>query len=345
MAGYPGISVAIVTARDNEHTTYETWRSIRNAFLRGDATWVDGDRSLPLGTDGRRNKYLSSELGAILAACLGTPAEHHVEYQLRALALQTQPPDHVFIVSRLPEPEGWSDRWPNIPWEPPIVSAQELELHPAAAAASLGFPGLRQAKMSLGCTDKNTALVRCETEHLIVLDDCCLPSFGLVETAAKACARQRVLFLQHRQLYLPTAERSQIEVGDANTDLERGHIALGIWAAPIDYFLTINGWNTTLDGQRGGLDTELKQRLNILAQMRGIEYETSPDARVFEVEHTYPWGLADTHDDAEAPSGYRAPGPALSKIRDAVQAALEEERYAESIEEEEDSEEKDGDDA
>jgi hypothetical protein len=332
----PGITVAIVTARDNEDTTYDTWRDLRNAFLRGDDTWTHGSIKLPLGTPERRNKHLCGEFGALLTACLATPAEHHVEYQLRALTLQTRPPEHVFVVSRLPEPEGFSDRWPGVQWESPMLSPRELELAPEAAAAPLGFEdGLRPRRRSLGCTDKNTTLLLCRTEHMVVLDDCCLPSPGLVEVAYHACERRSVLFLRHRQLYLPTLERATLEVGDANTDLENGHVAMGIWAAPIRYFLAINGWNTELDGQRGGLDVELKQRLDIFARMKEIEYETSPYARVYELEHTYPWGKENHHDDVTQPTGYRAPGPSLTQIREAVQTCLKREDDAEEEDDEE----------
>lgn len=331
------ISVAIVTARENEHTSYGRWRSLSQAFLSGKSEWTDPSNEsivVPLGGPNRRLKHLGGEFGALLAACLSDEAEHHVEYQLRALALQTMKPERVFVVSRNPEPEGFCDRWPGVAWEQPMMSVRELDLNPVSSAM---FPSLRPCKESLGCTDKNTTLLLCRTDHLIVLDDCCLPGFGMVESALDACMKGHVFFLQHRQMYLPTVDRPGIEIGESNTNLSEGHIAMGIWAAPIKHFLAINGWNTELDGQRGGLDQELKMRLDVFARMKGIEYSSSPYARVYELEHTYPWGSVSRWEPPEIPPGYRAPGPSLSEIRAAVQHEL-------TIEEIEDAEEEEGED-
>lgn len=321
-----GITVAIVTGRRNEDCRYEEWRSLRNAFLSGRPEWVrEGVPPLDLGAPQRRHPYLGGEFGAVMTTVFaGEPPPHHTGYQVRALALQTRLPDEVLIVSRGHDPnEDWDlDGWPfPVRRLEPLISPRELELHPELCGMHLSTAP-RSTKDSFGCSDKNTALVACRTENMIMLDDCCLAGPGLVEAALAACTDRKVLFIRHRQLRLPTAESPVLAVADANDNLEQAHTVLGIWAAPISVFLAINGWNTDLDEQRGGLDAELKQRLDNYARMADIEYVVDPVARVYEIEHDYPWGM--TRNDDPAPAvGYGAPGPSLRKIRDAIQPWLD----------------------
>jgi len=337
-----GVTVAIVTARQNTDTTYDKWRELRSRVLGAEA--------------GPDFHHVNGEFKALVAACLGSEARSHVEYQLRALALQTVKPSRVLIVSRHPYPEiPFDDRRDrdafqevipdellsvnyglNVRWVEPLYSTYELERAPFSAATHL----TRQARStagSFGCSDKNTALVLCRTKHLVMLDDCCLPGFGLVEAALKACSQGKVLLLKHKAFYLPTAERTSVEMSDANTDLDVGHIVFGVFAAPVQFLVDINGWNTKLDGQRGGLDECLKLRMDRYVKMRELEYVLDPAATVYEVEHGYPWPKEELSPDWQAlvPEGYKAPGPNLHPIRDYVQAALAAEE-AEDAKEEED---------
>jgi hypothetical protein len=335
-----GLTVAIVTARRNSDTTYPTWVSLRKAFLAGKRTWTMGDVEVDLGEPNRRCRYLGGEWGAVMTSCLADPADHHVQFQLRALELQTRPPDDVLIISRVPCSNlryGGS----LLAGVEPMLSPAELEDDPPTSMT--GFFGLRNNKVSRGCSDKNTVLALCQTEYLLVLDDCCLPGPGLVEAAYEACSEGKILLLGHRKLYLPTREQPTVRVADLNTDLENAR-AFGIWAMPLEYILAINGWNVALDGQRDALDLELKVRMDRYAATREIEYAVHPAAKVYEIEHENPWVDPEEPIDWQerCPDGWRAPGPDLAKLR------VEIERRAEStiaeIREDADGEEEDEED-
>jgi len=317
------VSVAIVTARRDEDTTYEEWRSLRKAFLAGASSWGE------LDLQGPSRKVLTGEFGGLLMACLGSPARHHVEYQLRALALQTTPPDEVLIVSRRKVPPELCDGWPfpvNI--SEPLLSEAELRLVPNAAVSLLFEDELRCTEHSFGCADKNTAVVLARSPNLVMLDDCCLPGPGLVEAVHDTvCKDGCILMLRHRQLY------RTLEVADANEDLAVGHVVFGIFASPVKYLLDVNGWNQALDGQRSGLDAELKLRMDRYTRMREVSYVTHPAARVYEIEHSYPWGSAPG--EWEEATGYKAPGPDLAALREAAQAILQKEDDDARAEEEE----------
>jgi hypothetical protein len=314
-----GITVAIVTARANEHTSYKQWRSLRNAFLSGQPEWhTEGLPPIALGDPDRRNKYLSGEFGALLGACLATPAKHHhIEYQLRALELQTRRPDHVMIISRVPWPGNLLPRWSRgeVSWIEPMVSTRELEAWPESAFT---YFENRRTDLSFGCNDKNTAIVACRTPYLIMLDDCCLPGFGLVEAGMKACEENHVMLFGHRKVYLPSQDNPNLAIADANFTLQDKRGVFGIWAAPVEHLLAINGFNTALDTSRGGLDEELKLRMDRYMQMRSLGYTTHSSARVYEIEHEHPWDTTDRDWQELCPDGFWAPGPNLKSIREAV---------------------------
>ena len=314
-----GLTVAIVSARTEVDTSYAQWYKLRRAFLNGERYWFGMD----LGPPERRCPSLGGEFGAVLSACLAWPAVMHFEFQLRALALQTYVPDEILLVVRGHGPdEELLSRWPAnlapLTWTEPMISAAELDEQPALGMAHItDVP--RRRDVSRGCADKNTAIVMCQTKHLLVLDDCCLPGPGVVQAAYDACQAGRVFLPQHRQLYLPTAEQPSIRYADANTGPD-SHIVMGICAAPLEYFLAINGWNTKLDGQRTALDEELKVRMDRYLQMRETEYAFCQTSRVYEFEHGYPWNPAmqDENWRRHLPAGFVAPGPSLQAIRDTV---------------------------
>jgi hypothetical protein len=299
------MTVAIITARENSDTHYDRWREWYLNYIR----------------EGGNSKNVNLEMMSTFTV-LTHPAHCHVEYQLRALQNQTRRPDEVLVVSRIPF--TYETSWGGwVSWAEPILSAREVRENPLSGllchADLEDVPGRRQRSVPMGCSDKNTALLLCRTEYLLVLDDCCLPGPGLVEAAYRACSEGKVFLPAHRQLYLPTADRPYIEIADANTDLVCGHLVMGIWAAPVIYFLDINGWNTDLDGKRGGLDQELKIRMDRYLEMRDGDYAISSRARVYEIGHEYPWGNEPSGEWMEkVPSGYLAPGPSLKKLRQEI---------------------------
>jgi len=299
------ITVGIVTARKNEDTTYAAWRKLGLDFLRG--AW--------------RDPVMTGEWAALVASLRCFPPElHHVEHQLHALALQTRVPDEVIVVDRCfgaaaKLPPG--RKWPfKVFWAQPLV-------WPMEAAAGVTTP--RARTVCYGCADKNTIIALCQTEHLLVLDDCCVPGFALVEKALKVCESGRILLPQHRQLYLPKDGRAAASA-DSNTG-PGGHDVFGVWAMPLEFILNVNGLDTVnVDGKRGADDRDLKARMDLAS----VVYAYEPMARMYEVQHTYPW--AGPEHDALAflyPTQSVAPGPSLRAIREAVQnAGTEEARLA-----------------
>ena len=319
-----GITVVIVTARDDEDTTYPLWHSLRNAFLDGREFWVNPENKVEMPLDARARKLLGGEFGALLTACLADPAPRHVDYQIRALGLQTRDPDDVIVISRVHPPGHYEIADQEVTFFEPMVSPGELDDNPLSGLLiHPQFKDLvqrRKRNISFGCADKNTALLVCGTRYLLVLDDCCLPGPGLVEAAYEVCEAGDVFLPTHRQWYLPTVERPYLEHADSNTS-EEGHQVMGIWGAPLQYFLAINGWNTDLDTQRGGLDAELKIRMDRYLKMRERGYQYRPHTKVYELQHTYPWADTDKTRKWEdfIPSGCLAPGPNLKELHEEVQ--------------------------
>ena len=319
---YPSVTVAIVTARKNSHTSYNRWRQVRADFLS------------------RRfqHKLLNGEFGALLAVALRHDAAHHVDYQLNALAAGVELPDEIVIVDR--EATTRDFRRPvqepglliPVRRTPPMLSLKELEVHPAAAIVGNN----RGTSVSLGCSDKNTAIVLCRTDVLVMLDDCCLPSFGLVAAVREHFSRCKtiVMPLAHRQLYLraaspygtvPDPQPWQLEHSDANwseiveqltpANARVRRRVFGVWAMPTALVRDdLNGYNTLLDGFRGGDDAELLERTDrFLTEMHGT-YVFDPRTRLYEIEHEMPWQqpsqeMPDWH--GFCPGGWRAPGASL----------------------------------
>lgn len=313
----PKITVAIVTARKTEDTHYDKWVEVRKAFL---------NREL-------KSKHFNGEFGALLAAVLDEKLDDHIEYQLRALEKGTRRPDRIIIVDRSRDDLAgaqyidFCDSQDTAIMVEPLVSAQELEMVPASSlTCSLGK---RSNKFPMGCNDKNTAIALCETEYLLMLDDCCLPGFGLVEAAFQACEENKILLVSHQQMYIKS---QAIEVAQANwpvSDVPTSYDVdnakqlrrvFGVWAMPLSHILAVNGFNTTLDGYRGGLDLELVERMDRYVKAQGLSYLISPNARIYEIGHEMPW-KKESRDDADWISklppgwGFKAPGPSLKKIR------------------------------
>jgi len=316
----PRITVAIATGRGIDDTHYYKWMRIRRAFL---------DREL-------QSKHLNGEFGALLAAVLDEKLDYHIEYQIRALEKGTRAPDRIIIVDRVKEDLGGMEYYGGEGRDiivAPMMSARELELMPASALS--GPLDRRSNKVSMGCSDKNTAIALCETEYLLMLDDCCLPGFGLVEAAYRACEAGHILLVGHQQMYVEEAlewSDTKIEVSQANwtTALDEYTVdaakenrrVFGVWAMPLSHALAVNGFNTRLDGDRGGLDLELLERMDRYATATGLEYEVSPNARIYEIGHDHPWAPKKETNSDEAwrehlPAGwdFKAPGPALKDIR------------------------------
>jgi hypothetical protein len=319
----PKITVAIATGRATEDTHYEKWMEVRRAFL---------DREL-------QSKHLNGEFGALLAAVLDEKLDYHIEYQMRALDKGTRQPDRILIVDRNRDDIGGAEYIDdfNSPGRgmvvEPMVSPRELELMPEATMGTC--LSKRSNKLSMGCADKNTAIALCETEFLLMLDDCCLPGFGLVEAAYRACEKNLILLVGHQQMYLERAEEwedTKVEVAQANWDgyneytseeVKQLRRVFGVWAMPLSHILAVNGFNTTLDGDRGGLDLELLERMDRYVKAQDLRYATSHCARIYEIGHEHPWkkasrDAADWREKLPDGWGFKAPGPSLKEIRKAA---------------------------
>lgn len=332
----PEITVAICTARESKDTHYEKWMSIRRAFL---------NRKI-------KSKHLNGEFGALLASVLDEQLDYHIEYQVRALEKGTRRPDRIIIVDRVKEMSTGMEYWGedgDAVIIRPMMSLKELEVTPGSALApSLDY---RSNKVSMGCNDKNTAIALCETEFILMLDDCCLPGFGLVEAAYQACESNNVLLVGHQQMYVESDknskdwENSRFEVSQANwlekktvlsvNEAKQLRRVFGVWAMQLSHILAVNGFNTALDGDRAGLDVELMERMDRYMQASDVKYEINPAARIYEIGHSHPWvpwrkkeatkedkddGIELVHDDRWRELlpegwGFKSPGPNLKEIR------------------------------
>jgi hypothetical protein len=337
-----GLTVAITTARFGDEIRYAAWGELARDVLAGR----------------RKDPYVSGEWLS-LCASLGCfpPVLHHVMYQLRALALQTRLPDKVIVVDRTlgqkehtsRELEGMLDEEDlpfDVLWTQPQVGADELARAPhlalqsmqVSSEASIELLPERKRDVPYGNADKNTALVLCPTEWLLMLDDSIIPGYALCETAAKTCERDEILLIGHRALYLPTLERDSVEVANSHWHVgAQDNRVFGIFASPLKYLLAVNGFNTALDGRRGQWDIELRQRMNLYAQNVGIEFVQSEAARTYEVEHDYPWKQA-PRCEVDTPTTWRAAGPDLKKMNHAARLDLQRGNYAQQPTEEDDQE-------
>jgi len=312
------ITVAICTAREINNTHYYKWMNTRRAFL---------NREL-------QSKHFNGEFGALVSAVLDEKLDYHVDYQIRALEKGTRMPDRIIIVDRAkndgPGMEYYDDDGTTVIVKP-MISPRELELLPGSALC----PALdkRSNTVSFGCNDKNTAIALCETEYLLMLDDCCLPGFGLVEAAYRACEANHILLVSHQQMYVEEMAQSYtIEVAQANwhhekicykvDEAKQTRRVFGVWAMQLSHLLAVNGFNTLLDGDRAGLDLELLERMDRYAQASGLEYEINPAARIYEIGHDHPWAKnkeSKTDDEWRVflPDGwgFKAPNQSLKSIR------------------------------
>ena len=349
------ITVAIVTARDDGATTYAKWRAFRQAFLSRRSYQADGKEYSV------QSKYLRGEFGALLAVSFATPMElrsaiehHHVDHQVIALEAGTEMPEKILAVNRLERFQeiGRDVAYPHVRWVQPLLSPLEIERQPELLISPMVAALPRAVDVSYGCSDKNTAIVLCQTDGLVMLDDCCLPSFGLVETARQVCREGNVLLIGHRKVFLPTEERPELDVAEANwteqpqtltvDEAKRLRRVFGIWAMPLQLALELNGYNTKLDGFRGSDDIELLERMDrYMTQHTRLRYVVHPAARVYEIEHGNPWSDGEVKDWTElCPKGWswKAPGSSLAALRDAAM------RFAPKPEEDADDEDEDDED-
>lgn len=345
------VTVAIVTARANKQTSFEKWHRVRDAFL----------------SRGCQHKLLNGEFGALLAGALAQPAEHHVCYQLRALALGTRLPDKVLIVDRLASSPlhvsslaAWGNyspqhvqRFEELQWCPPMLSAKELELYPETALPNAKRP----TGTSFGCSDKDTAIAMCDTDVLVMLDDCCLPGFGLVEAVRDYFGYPKrdvpqVMPLGHRKVYLEGFEWNmpasvawkhwKLNNTDANCVALPGadpaapmtlsvaaarqqRRVLGVWAMPMRIIRDqLNGYNTLLDGDRAALDEELMERCDRYLMASDGMYVFDSRARLYEIEHDMPWKDQPRADWKELcpKEGWRAPGASLKGMFESTRGAV-----------------------
>jgi hypothetical protein len=319
----PTLCVAIVTARDNQHTSYDRWRELRAAFLDRRGAFDD----LPLWDNAGRcaQAPLVGEFGALLTACLNAPVKYsHIEYQLRALALQTRLPDDVLVISRYRWPDLLSEGPEGARWFPPMLGDREAADYPLSRLAT-ALEVSRARPVSYGCADKNTALVLNRCDYVLFLDDCCLPSPGTVAAAYDVCATGNVLLLGHQKVSFDAAG---LRVSTSNWDPEAFSTernVFGIFAAPMELIIGVNGWNTQLDGGVADLDVELKYRMDCYLRMRERRYVVSRAARVYEIDHETPWahGSPTAWRPAEG-AGYPvcAPGVNLRELRTAALAEM-----------------------
>lgn len=342
-----GLTVAVTTARHNDEIRYPAWGELAREALLGKL----------------RDSYMTGEWLALCAAlrCF-PPVQHHVFHQLRALALGTRLPDHVLVIDRTlgDRDHDWAameqaldeEDYPfEVTWVQPQVGPAELAAYPHLSmhgavcmlpGPSWSFLPRRDRSVPYGNSDKNTALLLCKTDWLMMLDDSILPGFGLCSHAARVCEQGRILLIGHRALYLPTAERNDIEVSNSNwrVGAQDGRV-FGIWAMPLKYMLGVNGFNVNLDGQRGQWDVELRHRMDMYVDnVGGVEYEIVDGARSYEVEHDYPWQQAPRSSDAwrtdAGTTSWHAPGPKLKTMREAIHKDLQRGNYAAEEDEDED---------
>jgi len=176
-------------------------------------------------------------------------------------------------------------------------------------------------------------LRRMARDWLLMLDDSILPGFALCEHAMRTCEQGKILLIGHRALYLPTDDRDHVEAANSNwrVGAQDGRV-FGIWAMPLRYILAVNGFNTNLDGNRGQWDVELRHRMDMYTHNVGVEYEIVEGARTYEIEHGYPWGETprsfDSWKEDAGSTSWCAPGPRLSKMRDAIIQDLQRGHYA-----------------
>lgn len=146
----------------------------------------------------------------------------------------------------------------------------------------------RRRNVAYGCTDKNSAIISAppDTTALLMMDDCCFPLPGLCEIADNVCAAGDILLINYYRIRVLDSP----PYFDFSFNNSWDHPVFGIWAMPLEYILDVNGFNMELDGLRGQLDVELWHRVKLYAESRDIKFRRHPKAAVFEIEHSMPWG-------------------------------------------------------
>lgn len=333
-----GLTVAIVTARKLEETSYLTWIAQTPAVMRDEVKGAG---------------FEWKALLCLLASAFRRGPIHHVYFQLEALAHQTEPPDKVLIVDRcltdptIAEATLDMDEWPfEVRWTQPMIWGPELAHSPLLGTpqhittdlAAVLNPPARDRTRPWGCADKNSAIVLCDTPYLMMLDDCCIPGYTCCETALGLAKAGKIGMLRHHKLYLPKGDNPRIERADANLGPNCAHFVLGIWCMPMQFILDVNGFNTELDGRHADWDAELLKRMRAYAAAKEVQWGYDERARVYEIEHERPW--SDVGEPVDWEKGWwKAPGPCLRDLREvnAVHFARITRADTEAEEDEEDS--------
>ena len=330
------ITAAIVTARQTQDTTFAAWCKLREALFNqcpvtlAETTYADFESSA-----------LTMEFRELLLACLPAAAsqEHHLVPSLRSLRLQTKLPDEILIIDRLFDLTSDQEKaaivaslqFPNttkIQWLPPILSQEENAYR---EAAGIPFSWDWNGK-AFCCADKNTAVVKCQTDHLIMVDDCCLASPGLVYTANEVCNADKILLLGHAKVFLPNKDNPKVDFTVAHWLQSRGYDetehknilrpVFGVWAMPLKFVLAVNGFNTkVVDTALCASDVELFARMGRYTDENKIKYVMRSSARLYEVEHAALWPSGDSYKTLKQflqPEGYRVLGPDLTALHNAV---------------------------
>lgn len=303
----PTVTVAIVTARTGDQIAYDELHKRRRELL------------LSPDTPGELRAFVSALFQG------NDDVLHHVDYQLRALALGIDQPDEVLVIDRhlnpaLSVPNTFSDSGDDSPYpfpvsyHPPQVSKLELTGNGCLP------PFSRASGVPLECNDKNTAILLCRTDVLVMLDDACLPGIGLVTKAREVCAEGAVLAFGHRKLIFD----EKLTWSEANwmcAGAPEERTPFGIWAAPLGVLLDVDGLCEALDGRRYHTDIDFRRRV----EAADYSITTSPGAHVWELPHepvTAQPMREFTAEDAESGANW----PPLRMRRKAAQAYLDQHR-------------------
>lgn len=312
------LTAAIVTARFYTETSYSRWYDATREFL----------------SRRRSDRYFQGEFGAIMAALMlgrERPCEKHffshVLYQLDALTLQSKPPDEVIVIDRtlsqdtsryIAEILGSVDYPFIVRWTQPMLSGPEIlnDLNHRLPGMIIQLNGIayagcrRERQLPYGNSDKNTAILLCQTDHLMMLDDCCFPGFACCEAVREICDSGSIAMLKHHKIYLQDNKLEQAVMNGS----DQPPFVFGIWGMPLKYIVDVNGFNTDLDGQHALWDLELKARMDLYTQNRNIKYAFDDRATIYEIEHDRPWADGNKLESFDL-KGWRAPGHSLTEAR------------------------------
>lgn len=304
----PTVTVALVTARRTEETGYERWFNPAHPVY---AQNPKIPRSLQIEMVALRRLY-QAQLRADASADI--PREyHHIEFQLWLLNQQTVAPDRVIVVDRCygngehqqHVEQGYNDgEGYTLLWTAPKVSKLELERTPVVAFEECME---RDRKVSYGCSDKNTAIALCDTDILIMMDDCCLFSDTMVEAAIDSCGNGDVMAFGHRKAMFD--DKGNYTHGEANWQGEVSErCPFGIWAMPLKVALRVNGYEEKLDGGRHYIDVEFFKRVSMYLENIDQKIVVCDRARVYEIDHDMPWNQGELDHITPSPEivGFRS---------------------------------------